>query len=88
MGKVRGHISDDTAALAQWVMRKLRNHDPMSVREKDGKLQDHTDFGRKDRKRFRHIEGERIVEYCLNDGRSFRITVEPVEQEELLIKAG
>lgn len=34
MGKVLKEIKDDGEALAQWVFRKLRNHDPMSVRVK------------------------------------------------------
>jgi hypothetical protein len=32
MGKVLDHIKDDNEALAQWIGRKLKNHDPMSKR--------------------------------------------------------
>lgn len=33
-GKIRTHFGDDVLGLAQWVGRKVRNHDPMSERDK------------------------------------------------------
>lgn len=38
MGKVRKHIKNDCAGLAQWIGRKVRNHQPMSVREANGEV--------------------------------------------------
>ena len=32
MGQVRDHISSDGPALAEWVARKLHNHNPMRIR--------------------------------------------------------
>jgi hypothetical protein len=39
MGKVLDSITDDNEALAQWIGRKLKNHDPMSRRLKAPTMQ-------------------------------------------------
>jgi hypothetical protein len=83
MGKVRGHIPDDAAALAQWVMRKVKNHDPMSQREAAGRnVSGMTPvLGRaktKKTERVQHTEGTTEVLYTLDDGRAFKIEVTAV----------
>lgn len=72
MGKVREHIHSDTAAVAQWISRKLRNHDPMSAREAKGEKVAKV----RDRQRVEHVEGSDTVEYVLRDGQVFVITVQ------------
>lgn len=75
MGKVRSHIEDDAEALAEWVARKLKNHDPMSDRAKVDKSD-------------RRWAGERTtlnqenatVVYQTDDGGMYRITVETLEE--------
>jgi hypothetical protein len=74
MGKVRSTIPSDDAALAQWVYRKLVNHDPMSVRET-------TRVKVKGRQRVTHVEGTTSVVYALNDGRTFELSVKDLTAE-------
>lgn len=75
MGKVRDHIYDDTQALAQWVFRKLKNHDPMSVRELPGGNSLRAKMGVTAKERVMHQEGTTECHYVLDDGRVFEIRV-------------
>jgi hypothetical protein len=33
-GKIRNSIGNDTVGIAQWIGRKIRNHDPMTNRDR------------------------------------------------------
>jgi hypothetical protein len=70
---VKPKVEDPRAALAEWVWRKCRNHDPLRERygEKGHPLTDG---------RLKHIEGTSFVEYEAG-GRKFRITVEEIGSE-------
>jgi hypothetical protein len=82
MGKVRTHIVSDDAALAQWVFRKLVNHDPMSVRESVS-MRTKPPAKQKKTLRVQHVEGSTSVIYALADGRQFKLTVEAVKDLDL-----
>ncbi len=69
MGKVRSQITDPTKALAQWVYRKLSNHDPMSAIAKMQRA------GR-DKENPLFAEGtDGAVLYPLSNGEVFMVTV-------------
>jgi hypothetical protein len=74
LGKIRKHIERDDHGLAQWIFRKLVNHDPMSVREKHRKTDGNV--------RFRHIEGTQEVEYVAGD-KVFLISVQEVDEPHI-----
>ena len=94
MGKVRPRYEDDVAVgLAQWMGRKLKNHDPLSELGNAGR------GGAKHlHRKYRTVKDgapEPGVVYCgivkslptsvrygLEDGRAFQITVREVEPEE------
>lgn len=75
MGKVRQEIADDTASLAQWVFRKLRNHDPLSARD----IPVRHKASRETQRQYQITSDSNTVRYCLNDGRVFEISVQLVE---------
>lgn len=75
MGKVINSDLPDTALIAQWVFRKLRNHHPMS--ERDAKKR-HPQVREKMRERQLAADSN-VVRYALNDGRVYEITVVQVE---------
>ena len=70
MGKVLPDIVGDEAAMAQWIMRKLRNHDPMSARDTAKKAPGH----REKERQYVTADGS-TVRYALNRGDVFEITV-------------
>ena len=79
MGQVRGHIKDDAAALAQWVYRKCKNHDPMKIRDQVGVgLKTGRVTYKSAEHRSKHEEGTTQVEYATCDGRKFLLTVEEI----------
>jgi hypothetical protein len=83
MGKVKTKISNDAEAIAEWVGRKLVNHDPMSVREKPSKTkvaQDMRDRIRETRKV--KFPAPQSVTYALDNGQVFLITVEEIVGDE------
>lgn len=87
MGLVRGHIENDVAAMAQWVYRKIRNHDPMRQREaaRPAQAKNYEIRGGRVTKgkyeRVAHVEGSNIVEYSLRTGQRFRLTVEEIDEQ-------
>lgn len=77
MGKVINapELSDE-AVIAQWVFRKLRNHDPMSERDS---RKPHP-LAREATNRQRQLAPtSNVVRYALNDGRVFEIIIQKVE---------
>jgi hypothetical protein len=78
LGKLRPHIERPDHALAEWISRKLTNHDPMSVREKTRRTHGV--------ERVRHVEGTQTVEYCAGD-QVFLISVELVDEPKIKVKA-
>ncbi len=79
MGKVLPDIAGDEAALAQWVMRKLRNHDPMSARDSAKKAPGHREKERQYVVTRTGPDGEAVVRYALNRGDVFEITIMRVQ---------
>jgi hypothetical protein len=75
MGKVINAKIPDTALVAQWIFRKLRNHHPMS--EHDSKHR-HA-LAREKVREYQLAPDSDTVRYALNDGRVFEITVKLVE---------
>lgn len=74
MGKVRNHIEENTAGLAQWINRKLGNHHPLSEREpKLGLAERKANMNGRDR--VNHVEGTTEVTYVLSDGSEYLIQV-------------
>lgn len=73
MGKVKEAFTDDGAGLAEWVYRKLRNHDPLSARDKAKGLR--SAFVTKD---------PLVVRYATADGRCFEVAVRQVPPNELI----
>ena len=80
MGKVLESKSlSDEAVMAQWIFRKLRNHDPMSERDTKKKCKGH-----RERERQYQLEPtSNVVRYCMNNGQVFEITVVQVEMAGL-----
>jgi hypothetical protein len=94
MGKIRPQFGDDVVhGLAQWVGRKLRNHDPLST--VDGNRT--TALAVKKSYRTVHSDGDakagqvycglvktdmRLVRYGLADGRVFQIAIREVTPDE------
>jgi len=94
MGKIRPQFSEDVVhGLAQWVGRKLRNHDPLST--VDGNRS--TQLATKKSFRMVHSDGDaktgqvycglvkkdtRLVRYGLADGRVFQIAIREVTPDE------
>lgn len=81
MGKIREHIERDDHGLAQWIYRKLVNHDPMSTREKKRGTRSLAPV-----ERYRHVEGTEAVEYCAG-GKVFLITVQEIDEPQIKVKA-
>jgi hypothetical protein len=78
MGKIRERFKDDVEGLAQWVGRKLRNHNPMSQRV--GRFSN--ERGRP-RMQVGIIAMDRTkVVYELGDGRRFEMCVREIEADE------
>ena len=81
MGKIRERFKDDVEGLAQWVGRKLRNHNPMSTRDTASV-----------RRRVASIQvgivafDRNKVIYQLGDGRRFEMGVREMEADEELPK--
>jgi hypothetical protein len=90
LGKIRGRYTNDVVGLAQWIGRKLRNHDPLS--ERDGGAERNA----KGKVRHRSMKDGTakpgvlgvalyntplvpMVFHSTEDGRVFRIMVEEVE---------
>ena len=97
IGKIRGRYEDDTTGLAQWVARKVRNHDPMSERDGSPGKANQSKRG----KRHVHdvsyatpgvvycgtVDGKpNSVVYGLSDGRAFEITVRQIPATEKMQK--
>lgn len=92
MGKILGEYrKDDTVSrqtgLAQWVFRKLRNHDPLSVVD-DAKRR----AGLRPEMRVQHMPEGNVARYVLNDGSVFEITVTQVQgpqfvEQEVCVEA-
>lgn len=78
MGKVRNHLQRDDHALAQWIMRKLVNHDPLSQREKQRGGQNTK------RQRVEHNEGTSLVVYAAA-GKVFQIEVQEIDEQPAII---
>lgn len=83
MGKIRDRFSNDTEGLAQWVGRKLRNHNPMSERDK-GMVEGH-------RKKVAHgmktgilADDPTKVVYQMGNGRRFVLSVQEIPEGEEL----
>lgn len=75
MGKVVDYIDSDEATLTQWIWRKLRNHDPMSVRDVAKR---HANV--RETMRVSDFDEEKnFIRYAMNDGRVFEITCKQVE---------
>lgn len=89
MGKVRSHIVNDSAALAQWVGRKLRNHNPMKHRDKvadsHSRANSHGTRVKDSFNVFLTLDAGRSnqVFYELENGRIFQMTVEEIQPAEL-----
>jgi hypothetical protein len=81
MGKLRDHIPREDHGLAEWIKRKLVNHDPLSQRNKASGLA--SPKGR----RVVHTDHTAVVHYRANGGRTFRIEVAEItgDSETLLI---
>jgi hypothetical protein len=81
MGKIRERFKDDVEGLAQWVGRKLRNHNPMSARDTASV-----------RRRVASIQvgivafDRNKVIYQLGDGLRFEMGVREMEADEELPK--
>jgi hypothetical protein len=80
VGKIRERFKDDVEGLAQWMGRKLRNHNPMSARD-----------GASLRRRVAITVGivafdRTKVVYQLGDGRRFEMCVREMDQDEELPK--
>ena len=77
MGKIRERFKDDVEGLAQWVGRKLRNHNPMSARDTASV-----------RRRVASIQvgivafDRNKVIYALSDGRRFEMSVRELDTDE------
>ena len=92
IGKIRGRYTDEVFGLAQWMGRKLRNHDPMS--ERDGSPGE----ANKRKQGHRYVQDGKVekgivycgvvagspnvIRYGLIDGRIFEITVREIMDEE------
>ena len=91
-GKIRGRFDNDLIGFAQWVGRKIRNHDPMS--ERDGLHLRGKNLARAPKHRsvkdgkpeagklwvgMTTMNGEPSVFYGLEDGRVFKLDVQQVE---------
>lgn len=77
MGKVRSQIIDSEQALAQWIGRKLANHDPSSMISA---------MNRKGRDKENPILAEgrtNSVLYPLKNGEVFQFTVERLNPEQI-----
>jgi hypothetical protein len=74
LGKVRDRIERDDHAVAQWIYRKLVNHDPLSARDPM-----HATDGAE---RIRHVEGTQEIEYVTTD-KVFHITVEEIDKPKI-----
>lgn len=82
MGKIHDGYPNGQTALAQWVKRKLKNHDPMS--EVDAYIpanQVHPAFKKLGRVKL-HKE-RACVHYLLDNGDAYLITVEKTSPEKL-----
>ena len=77
MGKVRDSISDNTQALAQWMFRKLANHDPMS------KICPMNRQGRHKETPIYATDSLTSVLYPLQDGRVFKCSVQELTDEQI-----
>jgi hypothetical protein len=78
MGKIRERFKDDVEGLAQWVGRKLRNHNPMSQRV--GK----TTMPRmwpKVQVGIVAFDRNKVI-YALSDGRRFEMSVRELDTDE------
>jgi len=79
MGKIRERFKDDVEGLAQWVGRKLRNHNPMSQRVGTTRLRPKMVVG------IVAFDRTKVV-YRLGDGRRFEMSVREVDADEELQK--
>jgi hypothetical protein len=91
MGKIREQFAGDmVAGLAQWVGRKLKNHDPMSAMDGGAYVR-----GLKVSRQVQDakvkpgqvycgiVNGKRdTVRYGLQDGRVFEVTIREVDESE------
>lgn len=77
MGKVRNGIPNDDAGIAQWVYRKLTNHNPMSERETGSVATRKALVGNRPRVEIDPADDTRVT-YLLNDGREYEIKVTEV----------
>jgi hypothetical protein len=77
MGKVCPEYHNDATGLAQWIMRKLSNHHPLSERDKGSNV-------RKKLPRQHVYEDRNVVHYVLRNGRAFLISVEEVPLEQVM----
>jgi hypothetical protein len=77
MGIVRDHIVADDAALAQWMFRKLANHDPMKHRCPMNRV------GRDKETPLVAANSATSVLYPLKDGRVFMLSVKELTDTEI-----
>ena len=90
MGKIRQHLEKTTVVgLAQWVGRKVRNHDPLSTVDGPGsairkKYRTITDGVLKPKTAYVGLDSldPSVVLYGLEDGRVFKITVTELAENE------
>lgn len=82
MGKLRAHIAREDHALAEWIARKLRNHDPATVREAGQPKKKQAA-----RERIRHEEGTSQVVYCAM-GQNFLIEVQLIDEDQIPVAVG
>lgn len=73
MGKVHDKFPEDLEAVTQWLARKIKNHDPMSVRE-------HAFKGSRTAVTARlQVVGKDTVMYSTCDGQRFKFVVSEVD---------
>lgn len=91
MGKIRDQFAGDmVAGLAQWVGRKLKNHDPMSAMDMGSSRREarwqRTVSDAKVKPGVCYcgiVKGTRnVVRYGLEDGRVFEVTIREVDESE------
>ena len=76
MGKVREHFTDDVEGLAEWMKRKLHNHDPMSQRD-TAKGQRIVAYAN---------NSKTAVHYTTAGGRTFELSVREINTENPRVK--
>lgn len=92
MGLVRDNIPNDLHGLTQWVWRKLRNHHPMSTRERKRvkgmggreEAAERRHEGLRGRPRQFVTADKQSVGYVLESGECFLIKIEQIEPEKLM----